>query len=65
MNFRDLEGQVLAFAEACYDQNSVHELQEIFNTVSKADPTDLKTWDITAEEWHQAIRVALDARRSD
>ena len=45
------------FAEACYDTNSIYELENAL--YSDADETDLKTWGISADEWTDSIRKAL------
>lgn len=52
------------FAEACYNQNSLAEL-EAPHSPADADATDCRTWGITAEQWSEAIELALQARRQD
>lgn len=52
------------FAAACYDQNSVKELEQAL----KEDPdrTDMRTWGIeTDEEYYAQIRMALAAKKAD
>lgn len=46
------------FAVACYDQNSLKELEEA--AASPVDPTDMEAWHIdNPQEWHDAIAAAL------
>lgn len=47
-----------AFAVACYDTNSIEELQQ----PGRADPADLAAWGITPEQWREAIDAALADR---
>ncbi len=58
---KNLAGNTAAFSEACYDENSIEELQEP-HAPENADETDCKTWGITAQEWSEAIEVALTER---
>ena len=46
------------FAAACYDTNSIHEL-EIALYDADADKSDMKAWGITAAEWKRDVRLAL------
>jgi hypothetical protein len=50
-----------SFAEACYDQNSIAELELALQ--GDADQGDMDEWRITAAEWRQGIALALAARR--
>jgi hypothetical protein len=50
------------FAVACIQTNSVAEL-EAPHSPADADETDLRTWNITAQEWSDAIEVALAEKR--
>lgn len=50
--------QTRAFAAACYDTNSIEELQQH----GPADLTDMAAWGITAEQWREAIDAALADR---
>lgn len=43
-----------AFAVACYDENSIDELQD-----ASVDATDCQTWDINPEQWKEATQAAL------
>lgn len=52
------------FAEACYDQNSVEQLEEALR-MRAADKTDCAEWRITPTEWRAAIAEALAAKRAD
>ncbi len=49
------------FSEACYNDNSVTELQEALASRS-ADKTDCKTWGITPTQWRNEINLALAAK---
>ena len=51
------------FAEACYDQNSIAELQEAL--AGPADATDCAEWKITPEQWRAEIELALAAKLED
>ena len=51
------------FSEACYDQNSITELEEALS--SDADETDMKVWSLTEAEWRDSIKEALAAKKSD
>lgn len=52
------------FAEACYNMNSIAELEQAFEEPN-ADASDLEEWGITPEEWFDAIEEALAAKRAD
>ena len=45
------------FSEACYETNTITELEEGLKGV--ADPSDMKEWGITNEEWYSSIALAL------
>ena len=62
MNIEKLSGRTKNFAEACYDQNSLAELQAP-HAPADADETDMKAWNITAEQWSEAIKAALMDRQ--
>ena len=47
------------FAEACVNQNSLEEL--ITAICGEADETDMKTWNIDADEWQSQIKEAIAA----
>ncbi|MGM0783916.1 MAG: hypothetical protein ACQEUM_07375 [Pseudomonadota bacterium] len=47
--------QARAFAEACYDTNSIPELRD----ASEPDETDMEQWGITADQWREAVAAAL------
>ena len=51
------------FAEACYDQNSVAELQEALK--GEPDQSDMAEWGLTASEWREQIKEALDELIAD
>lgn len=48
---------ISGFAEACYDDNSFEDL--VTGLDAKADATDCKAWSISAEEWKDGIKQAL------
>ena len=52
------------FAEACYDENSIAELEEALK-LRAADKTDCENWKITPTQWRAAIVEALAAKRED
>lgn len=56
--------QTHGFAEACYDQNSIAELQACLNA-TEPDVTDMKNWGITADQWKEAITAALEDKSAD
>lgn len=51
------------FAEACYNQNSIEELEAALQ--GKADATDMKGWGLTEEQWREQIRIALQELKAD
>lgn len=51
------------FAHACYDMNSVAELEEALR--NGPDQTDMKTWNLTEEEWKSQIEEAIEAKKAD
>lgn len=53
-----------SFAEACYNQNSVAELEAIIAR-GFADQADCDEWNLTASEWRRQIELALAAKRAD
>lgn len=55
--------QINTFAAACYDQNTVAELQAAL--AGSADAADCTTWGLTPQEWHDQIGVALKAKLSN
>ena len=54
---------MIYFAEACYNQNSLHELK--FSLKGAADETDLLTWNLTEAEWREALKIAIIAMEQD
>ena len=52
------------FAEACYDTNTVAELEEALKQRA-ADKTDCEEWKITPTQWRAAIAEALEAKTAD
>ncbi len=63
MQIDNLTGQTKSFAIACYDDNSIDELEIAFN--GDPDETDLNEWRITPEQWLLAIATALIDKRND
>ena len=51
------------FAAACYDQNSIEELELALS--GSADQTDMQTWGLTEKQWREQIAMALEALRAD
>lgn len=51
------------FAEACYDQNSIAELEEAL--VTGPDRADMTEWGLTAVEWRAQVELALREKRAD
>ena len=62
MMIDDLAGNVKKFAEACYDMNSIDELEQSL-TLQDADKTDCEEWSINSEEWLLAIKAALNEKK--
>lgn len=54
---------MIYFAEACYNQNSLNELK--FSLKGAADETDLLTWNLTEAEWREALKIAIIAMEQD
>ena len=55
--------QANTLAEACYNQNSIAELEAALS--GQPDAADCETWGITHEEWFAQIKLALAAKRAD
>jgi hypothetical protein len=51
-----------AFAEACYDQNSLEELRQPF---CPGDKRTISDWNITKSQWGEAVAAALFERLED
>jgi len=49
--------QSFSFAEGCYDNNSIRDLAD--GRSEGPDAIDLKTFDITADEWTEAVESVL------
>lgn len=52
-----LSGNERKFAIACIEMNSVEELTEL-HTPDDADEIDCKEWDISPQEWSNAVEAA-------
>ena len=55
--------KVKDFAEACCNQNSLKELKEAL--AGEADETDMKTWNLTEDQWCEALEVAIIAMENN
>lgn len=51
------------FAAACYDMNSIAELETAL--AGPADAADMRVWNLTEQEWRDQIALALKAKRED
>ncbi|WP_374534417.1 hypothetical protein [Phenylobacterium sp.] len=51
------------FAAACYDQNSVAELERAL--IDGPDQYDMNEWGLSADEWTAQINLALKAKLED
>jgi len=52
------------FAEACYDTNSIEQLDAALRQRA-ADKTDCTEWKITPTQWRASIAEALAAKKAD
>lgn len=59
----DGQGQPGEFAGACYDMNSLSEMD--LSAVLTADETDCEAWELTPAQWAFAIGRAYEARLND
>jgi len=62
IRIEDLEGNAQAFAVAGYDCNTILELETALET--GPDKTDMKEWELTSEEWFEAIQAALNEKKA-
>jgi len=51
------------FAAACYDMNSIVELEQAL--IDGPDATDMKEWGLSEEEWREQVEAALAELRED
>jgi hypothetical protein len=51
------------FAAACYNENTIAELETAL--VGDADETDMKLWGINQTEWREQIQTALTELKAD
>ena len=51
------------FAAACYDQNSIIDLEQALR--DGPDASDMAAWNIDADEWRKQIEMALVAKREE
>lgn len=54
---KDAQAELSEFSEACFNQNSIKELQDAI--AGEPDSTDMQTWGIDEDEWKEAIETAL------
>lgn len=52
-----------SFAEACYNMNSIEELQQALT--GEADVADMKEWGLTEAQWREEIQIAIAALKED
>ena len=45
------------FAEACYNDNTIKELED--SLYKRPDKTDMKNWDLTVNQYYKQIELAL------
>jgi hypothetical protein len=55
--------KVKDFAEAFCNRNSLKELKEALT--GEADETDMKTWNLTEDQWREALEVAIIAMENN
>lgn len=58
-----IEIQDNSFAAACIEQNSMSELLEASDNT--CDPHDMKTWNLTENEWREQIQLAIAYKRQE
>lgn len=51
-----------SFAEACYNMNSIEELEQ---SLAEADETDMKEWGLSEAQWREEIQIAIAALKED
>ena len=51
------------FAAACYDMNSIAELEQAL--IDGPDATDMKEWNLSEEEWCEQVEAALAELKED
>lgn len=51
------------FAEACYNYNSIEELEAAKN--QGPDETDMREWGLSEDEWREQIETAIAALKED
>ena len=63
LTINKLSGQAQQFAIACYDMNSIDELE--LALTDGANESDMAELEITADEWKMAITAALNDLLAD
>lgn len=63
LGLQPAQHSLTGFSEACFDMNTPDEL--ISGIEADADETDMKTWDLTEDEWRHEIRKALEVAMAD
>lgn len=51
------------FAAACYNDNSIAELEQAL--IDGPDATDMANWGLRESEWREQVEQALDELRAD
>lgn len=51
------------FAAACYENNSIAELEQALN--DGPDATDMNEWGLDESEWREQVELALAEKRAD
>lgn len=51
------------FAAACYGQNTIADLEQALK--DGPDAEDMRSWNLTADEWRKQIELALKAKKED
>lgn len=51
------------FAAACYDQNSMADLEAALT--GTPDSADMAAWSLDETQWREQITLALNAKRAD
>ena len=58
---REMSKNAIAYAAACFEVNSIAELEDS----TYVDVYDCYSWEITHDEWRWAIGAALYAKQND
>jgi hypothetical protein len=58
-----MDQSLYPFAVACYDTCTLVELEAALYCGSFSD--DCIAWEISPEQWHEQVQMAIDAKRAD